>query len=119
MLRFLVDNDELAAVLAHEIAHNALGHVQAQQQNRIDASFGAIVDTSAAVRAMNARGESGKQPLDANHTVSYSPDHQVFVDLYSRVDVAPVMQLRRSSDAKVVSELERADASALLATGWR
>jgi len=57
--------------------------------------------------------------LDANHTVSYSPDHQVFVDLYSRVDVAPVMQLRRSSDAKVVSELERADASALLATGWR
>src|SRR5678816_3233844 len=69
MLRFLVDNDELAAVLAHEIAHNALGHVQAQQQNRIDASFGAIVDTSAAVRAMNARGESGKQPLDVGSLV--------------------------------------------------
>ena len=69
MLRFLVDNDELAAVLAHEIAHNALGHVQAQQQSRIDASFGAIVDTSAAVRAMNARGESGKQPLDVGSLV--------------------------------------------------
>lgn len=69
MLRFLVDNDELAAVLAHEIAHNALGHVQAQQQSRIDGSFGAIVDTSAAVRAMNARGESGKQPLDVGSLV--------------------------------------------------
>ena len=69
MLRFLVDNDELAAVLAHEIAHNALGHVQAQQQSRIDGSFGAIVDTSAAVRAMNARGELGKQPLDIGSLV--------------------------------------------------
>ena len=69
MLRFVVDNDELAAVLAHEIAHNALGHVQAQQQTTIDGSFGAIVDTSAAVRAMNARGETGKQPLDVGSLV--------------------------------------------------
>ena len=63
MLRFVTDNDELAAVLAHEIAHNALGHVLVQQ-SRINGSFGAIVDTSAAVRAMNAKGETGKQPLD-------------------------------------------------------
>ena len=69
MLRFVLDNDELAAVLAHEIAHNALGHVQAQEQSRIDASFGAIVDTSAAVRAMNARGEAGRQPLDVGSLV--------------------------------------------------
>jgi len=69
MLRFVVDNDELAAVLAHEIAHNALGHVQAQQQTTIDGSFGAIVDTSAAVRAMNARGETGKRPLDVGSMV--------------------------------------------------
>jgi len=57
--------------------------------------------------------------LDATHAVSYSPDHQYFVDLYSRVDLPPVMQLRRVSDGRVVSELEHADASALLATGWR
>jgi len=57
--------------------------------------------------------------LDANHAVSYSPDHRYFVDLYSRVDLPPVMQLRQSSDGKVVSELEHADASALLATGWK
>jgi hypothetical protein len=69
MLRFVVDNDELAAVLAHEIAHNALGHVMAQQQSRIDGSFGAIVDTSAAVRAMHANGEAGRQPLDVGSLV--------------------------------------------------
>src|SRR5690349_9054236 len=69
MLRFVVDNDELAAVLAHEIAHNALGHVQAQQQTAIDGSFGAIVDTSAAVRAMIASGATGRQPLDVGSLV--------------------------------------------------
>jgi len=68
MLRFVTDNDELAAVLAHEIAHNALGHILAQQ-SRIDGSFGAIVDTSAAVRAMNAKGETGKQPMDVGSLV--------------------------------------------------
>ena len=57
--------------------------------------------------------------VDATHTVGYSPDHQFLVDLYSRVDLPPVMQLRRASDGKMVSELEHADASALLATGWR
>jgi dipeptidyl aminopeptidase/acylaminoacyl peptidase len=56
---------------------------------------------------------------DANHSISYSPDHQYFVDLWSRVDLAPVMQLRRASDGKVLAELEHADASALLAAGWR
>jgi len=56
---------------------------------------------------------------DANHAVTYSPDHKYYVDLYSRVDLAPVAQLRRTSDAKVVADLEHADASALLATGWR
>jgi hypothetical protein len=69
MMRYVVDNDELAAVLAHEIAHNALGHVLAQQQSSIDGSFGAIVDTSAAVRAMNANGEIGRQPLDVGSLV--------------------------------------------------
>jgi dipeptidyl aminopeptidase/acylaminoacyl peptidase len=57
--------------------------------------------------------------VDATHTVSYSPDHRYFVDLWSRVDLPPVMQLRRTSDDSMVAEVERADATALLATGWR
>jgi len=56
---------------------------------------------------------------DANHSVSYSPDHKYFVDLWSRVDLPPVLQLRRASDGKLLTELERGNASALFATGWR
>jgi dipeptidyl aminopeptidase/acylaminoacyl peptidase len=56
---------------------------------------------------------------DGTHTVSFSPDKQYYVDLWSRVDLPPVLQLRRTSDLKVLMNVERADASALLATGWR
>ena len=52
---------------------------------------------------------------DATHNISYSPDHQYYVDMWSRVDQPPVMQLRRASDGKVLADLERADATALLA----
>jgi dipeptidyl aminopeptidase/acylaminoacyl peptidase len=52
------------------------------------------------------------------HNVTFSPDYSVYVDEWSRVDQPPVALLRRSSDAKVLLELERADASQLLAAGW-
>lgn len=55
----------------------------------------------------------------ANHTVTLSPDLKYYVDLYSRVDMAPVMQLRRTSDKKIIMELEKADISGLLKAGWR
>lgn len=35
MLRFVTDNGELAALLAHEIAHNALGHIVAKQPSDV------------------------------------------------------------------------------------
>jgi dipeptidyl aminopeptidase/acylaminoacyl peptidase len=56
---------------------------------------------------------------DGDHSVSFSPDRQYYVDRWSRVDHAPVAELRRASDRSLVMELERADDSALLATGWR
>ncbi len=56
---------------------------------------------------------------DANHSITYSPDHRYFADLSSRVDLPPRLQLRRASDGKVLNDVERADASALLATGWQ
>ena len=56
---------------------------------------------------------------DGTHEVTFSPNGRFFVDRYSRVDLPPVTELRRSEDGALVSELERADASALLATGWR
>jgi dipeptidyl aminopeptidase/acylaminoacyl peptidase len=56
---------------------------------------------------------------DGNHEVSFSPDGTFYVDRWSRVDHPPVAELRRTADRSLVMELERADASALLATGWR
>ena len=56
---------------------------------------------------------------DGTHTIDYSPDKRFILDTYSRVDLPPVTELRRADDGKLVCELERADASALLKTGWR
>ena len=56
---------------------------------------------------------------DGTHNVTFSPDNEYFVDQYSRVDAPPVWELHRSSDGKMLSELQRADASELLKTGWK
>jgi dipeptidyl aminopeptidase/acylaminoacyl peptidase len=56
---------------------------------------------------------------DANHTVSWSPDRQYYLDRYSRVDLPTVLELRRASDRRVVARLEQGDMSALVAAGWR
>jgi len=55
---------------------------------------------------------------NGNHEVSFSPDRRFYVDTWSRVDQPEIAVLKRASDQSVVMELERADASALLATGW-
>jgi dipeptidyl aminopeptidase/acylaminoacyl peptidase len=56
---------------------------------------------------------------NGTHRLQPSPDRKFFVDTYSRVDMPPVHELRRSEDGLLVCKLERADISALLATGWR
>ena len=55
---------------------------------------------------------------DGTHSIKHSPDGKFLVDVYSRVDLPPVTELRRSKDGSLVLELEQADASALLETGW-
>lgn len=55
---------------------------------------------------------------NGNHQIHFSPDRRFFVDTWSRADHPPVTELRRSPDGSLVCELERADASALLAAGW-
>ncbi|MFO7905182.1 MAG: prolyl oligopeptidase family serine peptidase [Pirellulaceae bacterium] len=56
---------------------------------------------------------------DGTHRVDFSPDRRFFVDTYSRVDLPPVTELRRSADGSLVCGLEKADWSKLLKTGWR
>jgi dipeptidyl aminopeptidase/acylaminoacyl peptidase len=56
---------------------------------------------------------------EANHQIAVSDDHRYIVDLYSRIDTAPVLELRRLADGAVVTELARGDISALVRAGWR
>ncbi len=56
---------------------------------------------------------------DGTHKLAWSPGRSWYVDTWSRVDQPPVHELRRSSDGGLVCELGRADATGLLAGGWR
>jgi dipeptidyl-peptidase 4 len=67
---------------------------------------------------LDGRGLTLLTPENANHTVSLSPDGRFFVDAYSTPTTPPVSVLR-DMNGRVVMELERADISRLLASGWR
>ncbi|SEK34606.1 S9 family peptidase [Parapedobacter koreensis] len=56
---------------------------------------------------------------DGNHRATFSPDFTYFVDAYSRIDEPQTTVLRSTVDGTVVMELEKADISALEATGWQ
>jgi dipeptidyl aminopeptidase/acylaminoacyl peptidase len=56
---------------------------------------------------------------DANHQVSFSSDMKYFVDTWSRVDQAPISELRAAADRKLLAELERGDVQELVKAGWR
>ena len=57
-------------------------------------------------------------PAKADHTLSYSPDGKYFVDTYSRLDLPPVMELHRASDAGLEMVVDTADEAPLKAAGW-
>src|SRR5262249_51580494 len=56
---------------------------------------------------------------DGTHVVAYSPDRKYLIDNWSRVDLAPVTELRRAVDGSIVCELEKADVSSLSEAGWK
>ncbi len=72
MLRFVQDDRELALVLAHEIAHNAMKHLEAMQRN---SGFGSIFDILLAVKGINTRGAFGRMAAQ-----SYSKDFEAEAD---------------------------------------
>jgi len=57
-------------------------------------------------------------PEDADHDITLSPSGRYFVDSYSRPDVPPVTVLR-DLNGRLVSTVEKADISKLVATGWK
>ena len=65
---------------------------------------------------------TGLTPLtteDGMHNVTFSADRKFYVDTWSRVDSPPVSVLKQTSDQSTVLELEKADITALRATGWQ
>ena len=57
-------------------------------------------------------------PDSANHTIALSPSGTYFVDNYS-TPVTPPVTVVRNLNGEVVAELERADISRLVASGWQ
>jgi dipeptidyl aminopeptidase/acylaminoacyl peptidase len=55
---------------------------------------------------------------NGNHVAQFSPDRAYLIDTYSRVDLPPVHELRRTSNGSFVCKLEEADITALKARGW-
>src|SRR6202044_835457 len=55
----------------------------------------------------------------ANHDVKFLADMKFYGNTYSRVDIAPVVELHRTADKKSIMEGLRADMTALKAAGWR
>ncbi len=56
---------------------------------------------------------------DQTHEARFSPDGTTFVDVRSRTDVPEVAELRDATTGRVLDTLERGDASALTAAGFR
>jgi dipeptidyl aminopeptidase/acylaminoacyl peptidase len=55
---------------------------------------------------------------DADHSAAFSSDQTYYVDTYSRLDTAPISELRRTSDNSLIMEIERGDITDLKAAGW-
>ncbi|MGH7193852.1 MAG: DPP IV N-terminal domain-containing protein, partial [Candidatus Saccharimonadales bacterium] len=68
---------------------------------------------------LDGTGLTPLTPCDGNHAVQFSPDRTWLIDSYSRVDQPPIHELRRAADGSLVCELERADVSTLVESGWQ
>jgi len=65
---------------------------------------------------------TGMIPLtegDGDHAIEFSPDGSYLIDRWSRVDLPPVRELRDAATGRLISVLETADDSRVLATGWQ
>lgn len=71
MLRFANDQ-ELALVIGHELAHNAMGHIEAQSRNSM---IGSLADIIAATRGVNTGGTLGQAAA-----LKYSKDFEAEAD---------------------------------------
>ena len=80
MLRASRSDKELAVVLAHEIGHNAVKHLQAKRSNATAGFiFGAVFDVLAAAMGVNTEGTFAKAGASAG-AQAHSPQYEIEAD---------------------------------------
>jgi len=68
---------------------------------------------------LDGTGLTALTEAEANHAVVYSQDGAYYTDTWSRVDLPPVMEVRRVSDKKIAMQAEKTDIGELLKSGWK
>ncbi|PWC15213.1 S9 family peptidase [Brenneria roseae subsp. americana] len=58
-------------------------------------------------------------PEKANHTLSFSPNGNYYVDTYSRYDLPPITTLYRTADNQKLMQVNSTDIRRLQEAGWR
>lgn len=76
MMRFAGDDDALAAIVGHEIGHNAMRHIDAKKRNSmIGAFFGAVLDVALATQGVNTDGQYTSMMAEAG-AMTFSQDFE-------------------------------------------
>ncbi|HEX6694693.1 MAG TPA: DPP IV N-terminal domain-containing protein [Longimicrobiales bacterium] len=68
---------------------------------------------------LDGKGYVSLTPDDGDHSIDLSPSGRWIVDTYSKADVPPVVVLRDGRTGRKVMDLEKADISKLVASGWK
>ncbi len=80
MMRFLENDDELAVIIGHELAHNFMEHLEANNTNRMaGALVGLILDAAAASQGINTQGGFTQSGADMGH-LTYSAEFESEAD---------------------------------------
>lgn len=88
MMRFVMNDDELAPIVGHELAHNVMGHIDKSKQNALwGALGGALIDIAFAAGGINTKGGFSDARARAG-VLAHSPDFETeadYVGLYFAV----------------------------------
>lgn len=68
---------------------------------------------------LNGRAQTQLTEDTGHHQVQFSPSKDYFLDIHSTVNRPQVVQLRLTSDGRLVKTLEKMDITALTGLGWR
>jgi predicted Zn-dependent protease len=116
MMRFVDTDDKLGTVLAHEYAHNIMGHVSAKKRNAMAGmAVGALADMLAATQGYDTRGTFSE--MGVNHGLrAFSPDFEREAD-YVGLYVMALAQYDIAEAPKLWREMTAADPEGAFLTG--